>query len=414
MDCKEFSNLLDAYLDGALSPAESESLRAHAAACGDCASLLALRQECRALERDADMPEEFAAAWRQRIREEEAMERKQERKRARWPAYAAAAAALVFILGGTALTRDRLPSAVRAVPTESSAARAESSAVFGKMAASGAASNVSYEDYDIVEEAEEEAAYYDAAVPMAAEAPMPMEASGEASREAADAGSARAEKIIRTASFTIRTAAYDSDLMQLQGLTEGVEGRVEYLNTSGDQESGQNRYAYLTLRIPTARLDDFLAQAKQIGSVTDLTEERQDVSDTYYDIQSRLALQKEKLARLQSLMQSAESVSDLVEIESAVTDAQYWIDRYTSQLKSYDGRVDYSTVYASLREVKVTEMEDVGLLQRIGEGLRGSLRGGVDFLKDALVFLAAALPWLAVIGILTALIWWAVRKRKKA
>ena len=54
------------------------------------------------------------------------------------------------------------------------------------------------------------------------------------------------------------------------------------------------------------------------------------------------------------------------------------------------------------------------MLQRIGEGLRGSLRGGVDFLKDALVFLAAALPWLAVIGILTALIWWAVRKRKKA
>ena len=407
MDCKEFSNLLDAYLDGALTPEEAGRMEAHAAACADCLALLTLRKDCLALEEETELPEGFSSSWRQRIREEAKMERTPGKKK--WIPALAAAAALVFILGGTALTRDRLPSAVRPKAAESAAAKSES-AVYGKMTAAAGTSNVIYDDYD--EAAEEPAeAIYDYAVGMAAaEAPRAAEAKRA---DAGEAASAREEKIIRTASFTIRTAAYDDDLARLTALVDQVGGRAEYMNTGGDAAMGQSRYAWMTLRIPTRRLDEFLDAARQIGSVTDMTEERQDVSDSYYDTQSRLDVQKEKLARLQKLMQSAESVSDLVEIESAAADAQYWIDRYTSQLKNYDSRVEYSTVSASLREVKATEIESVSLGRRIAEGLRDSLRGGVDFLKDALVFLAAALPWLAAAGAVAGLACWAVRRAKK-
>ena len=106
-------------------------------------------------------------------------------------------------------------------------------------------------------------------------------------------------------------------------------------------------------------------------------------------------------------------MSDLIEIESAVADAQYYIDRYTSQLKSYDGRVDYSTVRATVREVKVTEMKEVTLGERIGEGIRDSLSAFGEFLEDMAVFLAAALPWLAAAALVIVL-WVIIRKRKKA
>ena len=52
MNCKEFSNLLDAWMDGALPDGEADRMQAHAAECGDCASLLALRKDCRRLDEE--------------------------------------------------------------------------------------------------------------------------------------------------------------------------------------------------------------------------------------------------------------------------------------------------------------------------------------------------------------------------
>jgi hypothetical protein len=188
---------------------------------------------------------------------------------------------------------------------------------------------------------------------------------------------------------------------------------VEYLSASGDAASGQTRSASLTLRIPAQRLDEFLAGAEGIGNVTAMTQEMQDVSDSYYDVKTRLETQQKKLERLQSMFEAAEDVSDLIEIESAIADAQYYIDRYTSQLKTYDGKVDYSTVRVSVREVRVTEMKQVTLGQRIAEGFRDSLESGAEFLEDMVIFLVSALPWLLGIGAVALVIRLIVKKAKK-
>ena len=120
----------------------------------------------------------------------------------------------------------------------------------------------------------------------------------------------------------------------------------------------------------------------------------------------------EKMTRLQSMIQSAEDVSDLIDIESAIADTQYYIDRYTGQLKSYDGKVDYSTVSVSVREVKITEMKEVTLGERILNGLSDSLESGREFLEDMAVFLVSALPWLAVLAIAALVVRLIVKKKK--
>lgn len=188
---------------------------------------------------------------------------------------------------------------------------------------------------------------------------------------------------------------------------------MEYLSSSGDQKSGQLRRASLTLRIPSSRLDEFLAGAEQIGDVTAMTQEMEDVSGSYYDIQSRLETQQEKMKRLQSLMASAQDVSDLIEIESAIADTQYYIDLYSGNLKNYDSRVAYSSVSVSIQETRVTEITTVTLGQRILTGLQDSLEGLGEFLEDMLVFLVAALPWLAILGIVILIVRLIVKRRKR-
>ena len=76
MDCKEFSNLLDAWLDGTLPDRDADRMREHAEQCDACASLYALRQDCRRLDEEIEVPEAFSSSWRQMIREEEEMEGK--------------------------------------------------------------------------------------------------------------------------------------------------------------------------------------------------------------------------------------------------------------------------------------------------------------------------------------------------
>ena len=396
MDCKEFSNLLDAYMDGALPDADARRMRDHAAECGACAALLALREDCRRLDEKIQVPDSFSASWRQAIREEENMEEKQ-KKTVHWKAWVSVAAALIFVVGGTLASRDDLPS--RRVTSNSAVPYAEKSSAdssaYRSMAA-GAVSNVVYDSGAMAYPMMEDYADYDEA----------------AEYEAGVDKAAQAEKIIRSASFTVKTTDYDADLQRIQDLTAELEGRVEYLSSTGDASSGQTRSASLTRRVPSQRLDEFLAGAQGIGSITGMTQEMEDVSDSYYDTQSRLETQRAKLARLQALMEQAEDVSDLIEIESAIADAQYYIDRYTGTLKSFDSRVEYSTVRVTVRETRVTETKEVSLGERILTGIGDSFQEFGWFMEDMLIFLASSLPWLIALAVIVFAIALLIRARK--
>ena len=399
MDCKEFSNLLDAYMDGALPDADARRMRDHAAECHACGALLTLRQDCRRMDGEIQVPDSFSSPWRQVIREERNMEEKQ-KKTVHWKTWAAVAAALVFVVGGTLASRDGLPSR-RAINSNASSyssfreqALSDPSSTSYKAMGAGSMTNAAYDRaYSAMEAAEEEAVDY-----------------------AQDTNSAaQPEKIIRSASFTVKTADYDADLQKIQDLAADMGGRVEYLSSSGDASSGQTRNASLTLRIPARRLDEFLTGAQGVGTITGMTQQMEDVSDSYYDTQTRLKTQQEKLARLQDMMASAKDVSDLIEIESAIADAQYYIDRYTGALKSYDSKVDYSTVQVSVRETKVTETKEVSLGERIVTGVGDSFREFGWFLEDMVIFLASALPWiiaLTAVGFAVVLIIRARKNRK--
>lgn len=398
MDCKEFSNLLDAYMDGALPDADARRMRDHAAECHACGALLTLRQDCRRMDGEIQVPDSFSSSWRQAIREEKKMEEKSQ-KTVRWKTWAAVAAALVFVVGGTLASRDGLPS--RRITANGASSYTEqtlaapSSANY-RSVASGGMTNVVYDSGADLYAAKE--SVYD------------LDEAAEYEQEGIEA--VPAEKIIRSASFTVKTAEYDADLQKIQDLTGDMGGRVEYLSSNGDASSGQTRSASLTLRVPAQRLDEFLTGAQGVGTITGMTQEMQDVSDSYYDTQTRLKTQQEKLARLQAMMASAEDVSDLIEIESAIADAQYFIDRYTGQLKSYDSRVEYSTVRVTVRETRVTETKEVSLGERIATGIGDSFREFGWFLEDMVIFLASALPWIIALGAVAFAAVWIVRVRK--
>lgn len=381
MDCEKMNDLLEMYLDGTLTEAEAQEVEQHAKGCPDCMRMLSM---CRDLRREeGNVPEDFASSWRQMIRKEEQMEMKQ-RNGKTFKSVLALAAAFVFIVGGTLLTREQ---------------RADKEADYGV-------------NYTYTTAAAANGAAYKRAAPQVM---MAVEESADFAMDTAAPEMAEAEreqKLIRRVDFTIRTLEFDRVLENIQNMTASVGGRVEFLSQYGDASSGALRNANLTLRIPAEKLDGFLTDVENVGNITSFTNQVEDVSDSYYDVQARLDTQLIKMERLQKLLAEATEVSDLIEIESSIADTQYLIDSYQGRLKGMDDQVDYSTVTVYVQETRVVETKEASFWQRVGDGLAASVEEGLAFLEDVSVFLLSAAPWIIVV-VLVVFAVKIIRKKKK-
>lgn len=226
--------------------------------------------------------------------------------------------------------------------------------------------------------------------------------------------SALERKLIRTVSLSIRTVNYDEDYDAIQALLKKTGGYVEYSSRSGDGKNGSVRRTYLTLRVPSARLDEFLNGTEGIGRMTEITESTVDQTTTYYDNETRLNTLRDKLNRLNELMKEAGDLGNLIELEGAISDTQYQIDSYETAQRMIQNRVDMSEVSLELREETVreqTHVKEYSLGERIAAAFESGWKAFLAFFGNLLVFLTMALPVIAAVGVVIAVIVVIYRKK---
>lgn len=415
MNCEVYRTMLDRALDRLATEEELESMRLHEQTCPECAELRsrmeALQLDLASLAEDVPpMPEDFHSSWTALVEEEAMEEKKPNHFRRQLTRFLSVAAAAVFVIGGTALTRDdlapRRQTTYKSAQTEyasfnpvdtssndslswASGSTRSSSASMNSMAMNSMAM-ASYDN--VVEEMAEMA--YDAAEAPAEEAAAPA-------------------KIIRTASLTIATRDYETSLNQLKDSCKAMGGWISY--ASENTSSGLRR-ASLTLRIPSAKLDEYLSQTGEAGRVTSRNETSNDVTDSYYDTKTRLATQQALLERLQSLITNAASLTEVLELENQIASTQYQIDRLSGSLISTDKKVDYATVDITLREEKAADVvvqTDLSLGQRLMSALETGWTTFASFCEDMVVFVVAALPFIALVVVAIVVIRVLVKRRKK-
>lgn len=367
----------------------------------DMESNSALEQALCRLYQSEEPPAGFETGWRAAVRREESMMRMAEKstRRPLWRAIVPACAALVLVVGSLwAGTLDLEGSA----PSEKSAATGAGYA--------DSASTTSYSAPNAMMARSADTAVYDLYV---------AEESGASTggTSAADAGTeaSAGQKLVRTASLTLRTTAFEADLESVQALLDSLGGYVENLYQYGDVASGDTRTASLSVRVPSENLDAFLSGVEGVGRVTDRSESVTDMTVQYTDNQARLDTLYAKMERLNQLMAQAQEVSDLIELESAIADTQYEIERYETSQRDIDRRVDMSAVSVTLLEdtpAQSATAEDVGLGERLGAALNASLRWLGGFLRNMLVFVTMILPVAVPVAAIAAAAWLIVRRRR--
>lgn len=226
-------------------------------------------------------------------------------------------------------------------------------------------------------------------------------------------------KLIRTLRMDAETEDLDGLLIQLDGRITLLGGYVENREIyNGSTNSYRSRYANMTIRIPVEVMDQFVEQVAEASNVVTSTESSEDVTLSYIATQSRITALETEQTRLLELLAQAQSMDDLLMIESRLTEVRTELEEVTSQLRLYDNLVDYGTIRLYLQEVKtytVSEAEET-VWHRITTGFAKSMENLGTVLTDLLVLLITRLPYLipaAVIALAVVLIVKLTKRKKR-
>ncbi|MCM1149874.1 MAG: DUF4349 domain-containing protein, partial [Butyricicoccus sp.] len=250
-----------------------------------------------------------------------------------------------------------------------------------------------------------------------APAPEPEEAPASGELQPIAGNVPENAKLIYTADINLQTTEFDEATAGLSRLVNEMGG---YFENSSVNNYSSYRSGNYTVRVPAKSFDAFCAQVGQLCQMTYISRSAEDVSESYYDLESRLATQQTKLARLQELLEKAESMEDIITIESAISDTELNIEWLTGDLRHYDSLVGYSTVYISLDEVyRLDDVEQpaIGFGAKMAEALKNGCSTFVWSLQNLL--LAVAYNWvgwlifLVIAAAAAVVIVRAVRRRRK-
>lgn len=257
----------------------------------------------------------------------------------------------------------------------------------------------------------------------AVEAPAAMMMDASANELTANSAGSSASlpenrKWIITVDMHAETDDLDTMLAALDEKIAAMQGYVENQNIYNGSTYANRRYrnANLTVRVPADTVETFTQEVSGIANVVRNQVSKEDVTLRYVDTESRkLALEAEQ-KRLMELLEQAETMSDLLEIEARLTEVRYQLESTASQLRTYDNQIDYATIYLYIEEVQeYTPIVEKTVWQRITEGFADSLESLSESLVDLFVWLIVSSPFILVYGGILIGIFLLVRMvRKKA
>lgn len=237
------------------------------------------------------------------------------------------------------------------------------------------------------------------------------------------------EKIVYTGDMEIQTLSYDDAADGIRARIKEAGGFIEseseydssydwydqdipYDNEADSMDSGKRRTLYITARIPSDQFESFMNSLEGEGRIVSRSVNAENVSQVYSDKQAtKEALEKEE-QRLLEMMDKAESVEDMISVETRLSEVEQQLNRYKTDLSSMDRDIEYSTVNISLDEVKRYSGTDGGVsfAQRIRYAAADGVNGFISFCRNTVVFTVRYFPFLIIALIVIFLL---VRRRRK-
>lgn len=237
-----------------------------------------------------------------------------------------------------------------------------------------------------------------------------------------------AQALIHTATVQMQTVTYDETKAALMALIEDSSAQVQYQDEynqtyydyATNTQSQDRLYALaLTLRIPQDDFDSLLTALTNgdIAEVTSTSRGSQDVTTSVRDLDIRVESLNARIERLTELLNEAESITDIIEIQNSLDEAIVERDQLLAEQQYLNDQVSRSTITVSLKEV--LELGDGVTRQRsfwdeLVKALSETGYRAIDVLQQGILTLVFLLPYLLFLVILYLIYRWVIKPILKA
>jgi putative uncharacterized protein (fragment) len=160
---------------------------------------------------------------------------------------------------------------------------------------------------------------------------------------------ALSEKKIRTVNISLAVKSVENAAKELKDKVKTQGGYIESEDFSTLNEWDDTKRMSFTIRIPKNNVDGFLEFLDGEGRILSKSENLQDIRLQYRDAKNHIKALETEQDRILALMEKAETVEQLIALESRLTDIRYQLDSYNSEILEYDNKVDFSTIYLELQ-----------------------------------------------------------------
>jgi hypothetical protein len=217
--------------------------------------------------------------------------------------------------------------------------------------------------------------------------------------------------IIRTGFLSLSVDSPSDTADQITEVVEAVGGRIASRSDYTPVDFGQPS-SYLEARIPSEALDATVTSLQGLGDVQEVSLNTVDVSLQKVDLDARIQVLEAAIIRLNELLVEAASTSDLIAVESALSERQAELDSLQSQRDYLSDQTLFATLSISvITPADATPADPDGFLDGIVRGWESILA----FFAGTLVWAGILVPWvgLAALAVLLGILIRRLRRRTR-
>lgn len=188
------------------------------------------------------------------------------------------------------------------------------------------------------------------------------------------------KKIIKTAEISVEVENYKNVKASIVKVVDKWEGYISRENEENNEYKVSNS---IDIRVPSENFEKISEELVTLAKKLDYKRvNASDITDQYYDTKTRLESNKRVEQSYLDLLKRANSIGDILEIQTKLGEIREDIESKEGQIKRMDDQVGYSTItllFYELHDYKYIPEKSPGFFARMAKSLHGGWEGFISF-----------------------------------
>lgn len=182
----------------------------------------------------------------------------------------------------------------------------------------------------------------------------------------------REPSIISTGTVSLRADDVGDTRFEVQKVVDRVSGQITDSETRTDEDGGV-RDARLVLRVPSSEFTETMDALEKLADLEASSTSSEDVTTQVVDTEVRIRIQRQSIARIQTLLDRAGSIRDVVSVERELTQREAELNSLLQQQAYLADQTSMSTIKVHLQRHPEDggpkeEKDDAGFVSGLSAG----------------------------------------------